>query len=349
MKNVDQWLDLLCCPACGGDLILENPHQFEDGHIKSGDLRCESCDHRFPIIAGIPRFASSDQVAAVENTIRAFGHEWNAGNEDVLNSNMIQPALFLDFIYPVQEDYFQNKTVLDAGCGQARFTLLAQHFGARRVVGIDLSEAVVPAFQNTRHLDNVLIIQGDLLQLPLKARFDYVFSVGVLHHTSDPAGAFKSVSDVVIPEGGISAWVYGRENNAWIIYGLNPLRKHITSRLPYPLLWGNSRFLAAILLLIIRGVYLPVERNKALLGFKSFLFYFDYLCWLGKYGGFREISLVVFDHLVPEIAEYILREDFENWFVQAGFPDPTITAKANNSWRGFGENKSVLTEISQPR
>ena len=341
MKQADDWLDLLCCPVCGGDLSLENPQHFEDGHIERGELRCESCDRHFPVIAGIPRFASIEQEAQVENTVQGFGHQWNIGNEAVLSSNMIQPELLLDFIHPVTKGYFQNKTVLDGGCGQGRFTILAQQFGAKRVVGVDLSDSVVAAFQNTRRLDNVLIIQGDLLQLPLKPCFEYAFSVGVLHHTSDPGGAFLSIGDIVKPGGGISAWVYGRENNGWIIYGLNPIRKHITSHLPYPILWGISNVLGAILVLVIHGLYLPVQRKKSLNGLKRFLFYFDYLCWLGEVGNFREIKLVVFDHLVPEIAEYIPRQEFESWFEAGDFLSPTITPKANNSWRGFGEKQAT--------
>ena len=97
-----------------------------------------------------------------------------------------------------------------------------------------------------------------------------------------------------------------------------------------------SYALALPLYLVIKGIYLPVSRSKRLSFLKRGLFYFEYLSWLGRYCGLRETALVIFDHLVPEIAQYIPREEFAQWFANSRFDDVHISSKAGNSWRGFG-------------
>lgn len=334
MRDINLWLDLLCCPKCRGDLRAE-ALVHADEVVISGSLVCAGCAASYPIIRGVPRFATDIQAGEVNNTVEGFGYQWTQANPIVKDTAFSAQDLFLDFIAPVTPAHFQEKVVLDGGCGLGRFTLLSQQFGASRVVGLDLSSAVEAAFANTKHLPNVLIIQGDLLKLPLKQGFDYAFSVGVLHHTADPKGAFSSIVRVLKPNGSISAWVYGRENNGWIIHVLNPLRQHVSSRLPRPVLWAVSYALALPLYALIRLVYLPVERAASLAWLRKWLFYFDYLCWLGKHCNFRETALVIFDHLVPEIAEYIPRDEFEAWFTENALTGITITSRANNSWRGF--------------
>ncbi|MEL6148243.1 MAG: methyltransferase domain-containing protein [Chloroflexota bacterium] len=326
MTDYTSWLDVLWCPQCHADLTYD---------ANEPAYHCTGCGGHYPIINGVPRFANVPQEAHVERTVQNFGKQWQQSNTTVQSTRLGQKDLFLDFIHPVQPEHFTGKLVLDGGCGQGRFTQVAQQFGAGRVLGVDLSAAVEVAAANTAAMDNVLIIQADLLKLPVRPVVDYAFSVGVLHHTADPAGSFASVAGTVKPDGTMSAWVYGRENNGWIIHVLDPIRINVTSRLPNAVLWGISYLLAAILYVMVTVIYLPVENNPRLHGLRRFLFYPDYLLWLRQHAGYRETALVVFDHLTPQIAEYIPRDEFETWFVNNHFTDRVITPKANNSWRGF--------------
>jgi len=172
----------------------------------AGELTCVGCGAVYPIVRGVPRFAPgalSEQVAA---TVEGFGYQWTQSESYLQNAQMSSAETFLQFIEPVKRDYFKDKLVLDAGCGAGRFTLLAQQFGAKGVVGADLSDSVDVAFRSTRASPNVLIVQADLFALPFKPQsFDYAFSVGVLHHTANPRGAFDAVVKRVKPSGGMSA------------------------------------------------------------------------------------------------------------------------------------------------
>ncbi len=336
MRNDPALLSLLCCPTCWGDLdVSQADENAVDGHIIRGKLKCAGRGATYPILGGVPRFLPDQVTDEVLTTVEGFGYQWQHASPTAAETRFTAAETFLDFIEPVKPDYFEGKIVLDGGCGSGRFTYWAQQFGASVIVGVDLSDSVFVAFQKTRHLPNALIIQADLFRLPLRQCFDYVFSVGVLHHTADPRGAFDALVTLVKPGGGISAWVYGQENNGWIIRFVNPLRRHITSRLPRPVLQTLAYLITIPLFLILKGVYRPVGSKPHLARLRKYLFYFDYLYFLSAFG-FREQALIVLDHLIPTLAEYIPRAQFAQWFTENALCEVTITSRAGNSWRGFG-------------
>jgi SAM-dependent methyltransferase len=269
----------------------------------------------------------------VIETVEAFGWQWKQAHRILRDPRFSAPDIFLDFIHPVRPEWFREKIVLDAGCGLGRFTVASAQFGAKLVVGIDLSGSVDLVFEHTRHLPNVLIIQADILALPIAPVVEYGFSVAVLHHTADPRGAFLQLVSRIVPGGSVSAWVYGRENNGWILHLVNPIRR-LTSRLPRRLLLALSHAVALPLLAIVKGVYGPVARRPALRWLRQRLFYFDYLAFLDQFD-YATLVIIVFDHAVPTIAEYIPRAEFAEWFEAGGLTDVRISMKGGNSWRGF--------------
>jgi SAM-dependent methyltransferase len=327
-------LDLLRCPACDGTLRAEAGEPAADGHVIAGTLTCAGCRASYPIVRGVPRLTTGHRDAQVESTVDAFGYQWTQANAVLKDARFSAPEVFLDFIHPVQAPWFRGKVVLDAGCGIGRFTINSARFGARLVIGVDLSASVDVAFDNTRHLPNVVIVQADILKLPLRRGIDYAFSVAVLHHTADPRGAFLQMASKVVPGGSVSAWVYGREHNGWIVHLVNPIRT-VTSRLPRPVLLAAAHLLAIPITVAARAVYGPVARRPALHWMKRGLFYFDYMAFLDQFG-YREHAYIVFDHAVPSIAEYIPRADFAEWFDAAHLEQVAITMRGGNSWRGFG-------------
>jgi SAM-dependent methyltransferase len=223
--------------------------------------------------------------------------------------------------------------VLEGGCGKGRHTQLAARWGAQDVVGIDLSGAVETAFAATRSLPNAHIIQADIYRLPLARKFDYAFSVGVLHHLPDPRGGFMSLASKVKPGGYLSAWIYGAENNEWITRFVNPVRERVTSRLDKRVLLQLSKVPAACMYLATKLVYGPLNRNGSSVA--KHLFYNDYFNAIAPFG-WREQHLIVFDHLVAPTAFYIPRAEFEEWWRELGARDVTISWHNKNSWRGRG-------------
>jgi SAM-dependent methyltransferase len=321
-------LAYLECPDCRGAYQVE-ASLTEGDEIMEGELSC-ACS-AYPIVRGVPRMMAETVDAKNLYTAERFGEEWK--QFDMLTDQYEKQ--FLSWIEPVMPDFFRGKTVLDVGCGKGRHVIQAQKFGAKEVIGIDLSQAVDAAFPNVGRLPNVHIIQTDLYHLPLKPIFDYAYSIGVLHHTPDPAKSFQCMVDKVRTGGSVSAWVYGREGNGWIIYILNPIRK-ITSKLPLPITKALAFVLAVVMQTGLRIFYGPAEHVTWLRWLKEILPYSAYLCSIADYS-FRENYSIVFDHLLPEIAFYIRQEEYRKWFADAQLQNVMITRRNNNSWRGYGE------------
>jgi SAM-dependent methyltransferase len=322
-------LPYLVCPSCESALDL-SVTKTEDGEIIEGELRCKSWLKSFPITAGIPRFANLEHVESDKRaTAAGFGWQWQHFTQE----DERYAEQFLGWIAPVTPELFRDKVVLEGGCGKGRHTQLAARWGARDVIGIDLSVAVETAFAATRALPNAHIIQADIYHLPLARKFDYAFSVGVLHHLPDPRAGFQALASKVKPGGHVSAWIYGAENNEWITRFVNPVREKITSRMDQRALLQLSKLPAACVYAATKLVYGPLNRSGSSLA--KYLFYNDYLSAISNFG-WREQHTIVFDHLVAPTAFYISRAEFETWWRDIDARDVEISWHNSNSWRGLG-------------
>ena len=327
----EKLLAYLVCPACSGSLTLFSEAQQHD-EILTGTLTCTACSSTFPITGGIPRFANLDDVDAdKKETAAGFGWQW----QHFVQEDERYAEQFLGWIHPVTPEFFRDKVVLEGGCGKGRHTQLAARWGARDVIGVDLSVAVETAYQATRELENAHIVQADIFRLPLKRSFDFAFSVGVLHHLPDPRAGFISLASKVKPGGSIAAWVYGAENNEWITRWVNPLRERVTSKMNPGTLLQLSKVPAAALFVVTKLVYGPLNKSRRCAAVAKHLFYNDYLSAIAPFG-WREQHTIVFDHLVAPTAFYIPREDFESWWKDVAAADVIISWHNKNSWRGFG-------------
>ncbi|MSQ10027.1 MAG: methyltransferase domain-containing protein [Dehalococcoidia bacterium] len=320
-------LQYIVCPDCTGSLAIAEGAIRNGDEVMTAQLTCSQCARQYPVVRGIPRlmpgYVADDKLA----TASAFGWEWQ--EFDALHDQAeVYQDQYLDWIHPIDRSFFQHKVVLDAGCGMGRFSIAAAEFGARDVLAIDLSDAVESAYRNSRHLPNVHVIQADIYHLPFKQPFDFAFSIGVLHHLPDPKGGFRSLVKHLKRGGSIFAWVYGRENNGWIVHLANPLRERVFSRLPRKVLYGVSLAITGVLHPILKALYRPGG------AWRKMLPYYSYLSWLGQFG-FRHNHHVIFDHLVAPTAFYLRREEFALWFSEAKLPPPRLSWRNENSWRGF--------------
>jgi SAM-dependent methyltransferase len=200
--------------------------------------------------------------------------------------------------------------VLDAGCGGGRYAHLAGSHGAR-VVGVDLSAAVAKAAAVCALLPDVLILQADLLDLPLtEGAFDLVYSIGVLHHTPDPHRAFREIARRVKPGGRLAVWLY-RRNTApqeW----LNTAIRAVTSRLPARVLEPLCAGLGAL------GA-LPVLNRT--------------LNKLANFSNHPDWTLRVcdnFDWYAPRYQSHHSPDELKCWFAEEGFTDIAELPPARN-------------------
>ena len=117
-----------------------------------------------------------------------------------------------------QEEYDfsskKGKTVLDIGCGTGGFSCCFAKAGAT-VSSIDLTDAGVKLTALNAQLRdlNLTVVQADTENLPLQdSSFDYVFSWGVLHHTSNMLKAFFEVGRVLKSGGSGIIMVYNKNS-----------------------------------------------------------------------------------------------------------------------------------------
>ncbi len=318
-------LSLLQCAACGGAFEATPPEAEE---ILEGALVCRGCGASFPVTRGVPRFLPKTLTEDQKATADAFGYEWT--NYSALTE--ADRKEFLGWIAPLTPADFEGRTVLDCGCGKGRHIFLAAQFGARQVVGIDLSSAVEAAYANTRHLPNVHVVQADIHNLPFARPFDLAYSIGVLHHLPVPKQGFLAMAGHVAPGGRVVAWVYGKEGNLWIEKLVDPVRKNVTSRLPRAATRCLAFFPAAVLYAALKLLYRPAKTRPWL---KSLLPYSDYLCSISDYS-FAENFWNVFDQLVAPTAYYHSQEEVVDWFAAAALQEVKISQHNSNSWRGNG-------------
>lgn len=331
-------MEFLVCPAC--QMHFELSVAVEEGEeVIEAALHCSNCGSDFPVTRGVPRLLPAALSRDKQATAEAFGYEWTHFTE--LTAQYREE--FLDWIRPVTKEFFRDKVVLDAGCGKGRHAYLASQFGSREVIAVDLSDAVEAAFENTRSLPNVHVVQADIYALPFLQPFDYVYSIGVVHHLPDPRRGFLSLLKHLKRGGRISVWVYGREGNGWIVNLVNPLRIGLTSRAPKLFTRVLSFLLAVPLYVALKLVYGPVNRQPRLKGLCRFLFYNDYLSAIANFS-FAENYWNVFDHLVAPTAFYLTRDEVAEWFPAERMQSVEISQRTGNSWRATAVSWSAGSE-----
>jgi SAM-dependent methyltransferase len=138
--------------------------------------------------------------------------------------------------------------VLDAGCGTgANAVSIAQHHPDIQVVGIDLSES---SLRHARALADRLGV-GNNLQLrcmpvedvgSLGQQFDYIVASGVIHHLDDPLRGLRALTDVLVPDGGMSLMLYATYGRAGV-YMLQEAIRVLGAGADYPELAVMARSL----------------------------------------------------------------------------------------------------------
>jgi uncharacterized protein YbaR (Trm112 family) len=291
-------LELLVCPACKGELALYTEGAVVSD-IESGTLSCTGCARRYPISRGIPRFVDGDAYA--EN----FGDEWHRFRTvqlDSANGTRESEEGFTLKTGLGSEDV-RGRLVLDAGIGAGRYAEVIARWGGE-VVGVDLTRAVDAAAENLRCLPTAHLVQADIFALPFHDEtFDLAYSIGVLHHTPNTAGAFRLVAATVKKGGQLAVYVYFAGGVAR--YVSDALRV-VTTRLPRPLMYYASAL--AIPLNVIHQLPLVGRVSQILLPTNT------HPHWRWRW-------LDTFDWYTPKYQWKHRYPEVIRWFREAGFSD----------------------------
>lgn len=348
-------IDILICPECKSRFNLEVFNEGVNDEVLDGLLTCFKNKHWYPIISGIPRIfvsgyrniaykqysdyfnkyninLSESRKASEEKyqpthfeiklkmTAKVFGFEWKKFFDYPLdNLNTL--------LHPYSLNAFRGKLGLDAGCGGGRHVVKCAR-AAATIIGVDLSEAVEEANRKSRALKNAHILQADIFKLPFKENtFDFIYSLGVLHHLPEPQRGFDCLADLLKVDGAIYIWVYKKSLRKVI---LKPIRE-ITSKLPTKILF----YMATILSFVgYFGIIVPCRTLiKTFRIFKKIIP--SHILEYSKYN-FKVYLTDWFDRLSAPIANYYSPEEIERWFKTKKLSDIQIRTIGDSWCYGYG-------------
>jgi SAM-dependent methyltransferase len=120
-------------------------------------------------------------------------------------------AVLLEDYTLLPRTWFKEKHILDAGCGNGRWSYALASLGAT-VTAVDQSpHGIRAAKELCGEYSNFTAMQRNLLEpLPFEPNaFDMVWSFGVLHHTGNTYAAFQNIAPLVKPGGVMFLMLYG--------------------------------------------------------------------------------------------------------------------------------------------
>jgi SAM-dependent methyltransferase len=259
---------------------------------------------------------SGSDVPVATGSPERFGYEWNKYSE----------------LEPEYEEQFRRWTAhlkpadwvglrfLDVGCGMGRNSYWPMTYGAAGGLAIDVDDRSLAAAKRTlARYPEVRVERRSAYEIGCKNEFDLAFSIGVIHHLEHPKQALASMVTATRPGGRVLIWVYGLENNRWIVLLLNPLRKALFSRLPLGFVHHLALYPTIALFLALR------------LGFGE-IAYFKLL----RRSSFRHLRSIVFDQMLPKIANYWPQATVDSLLREQGLVDVRLIWVNEMSWSAVG-------------
>lgn len=245
-----------------------------------------------------------------------FGYEWGTYTE-VEAAHEEQFRRWLPFY---DAGFWRGKAFLDGGCGMGRNSYWPARDGARRGLAVDLDDRTLASARATlAPFPQVEVRKCSLYDIPWRDEVDVAFSIGVVHHIEFPERALAALAQATKPGGDVAIWVYGKEGNGWFLWLLDPLRRGLFSRMPIRWVHALSWLPAAVLWLALR---LGLNRLEYFRLIRTF--------------AFPHLRSIVFDQMLPKIANYWTRDEVFRLMQSAGLEDIEVAPVNEMSWAARG-------------
>ena len=168
----------------------------------------------FLINKTIPDFFIEDnETKKITDIQDKFYNEIKFPNYDDLEdfSSLIDKANKSIFAKLLDEQIKFGSKILEVGCGTGQLSNFLSRYN-RKLFGIDLSEsslAMAEDFRIKSGIENVFFMKMNLFNILFNDHFfDYIISIGCLHHTQDPKKAFFSIEEKLKKGGYIVLGLY---------------------------------------------------------------------------------------------------------------------------------------------
>jgi SAM-dependent methyltransferase len=292
----------LRCPRCG------EPVGSADG--PGSGFECVS-GHVISARNGYLDVSGEQEVSgSTDKTFASFGYEWNTFADVRTEDAGFAEVYFRDLDFKS----LNGKVGLDAGCGKGRYTrFVAPHLEA--LAALDGSDAVIAASKNLSEFANVTVIKSDLRLAPFAPEsFDFICSLGVLHHLDDPHEGFERLVELLAPGGTMLLYLYSRPAEFGarrLALSASAAFRKVTLRMPHKVLKPVSNLVATALRLgvVMPGRFGEKHRIKALAGLPMYTY---------RDKPFRSLELDTFDRLSAPVEHRYVWADLAPWFDRAG-------------------------------
>lgn len=187
------------------------------------------------------------------DVVKSFGDEWlkfHDFSDEIINDIAKE---YFDIVDDSKVN--RNTYMLDAGCGTGRWTrFLSRKAGF--IEAVDPSNAIFAADKLLGDIENVRLTKASIETLPFADEtFDFVMSIGVLHHIPNTQKAMQDCVKKVKRGGYFYCYLYHNlETRGWwfkTLYWLSNQLRKVVCRLPA----GIKRFVCDILAIVI---YMPL-------------------------------------------------------------------------------------------
>ena len=194
-----------------------------------------------------------------QETVAGFGDEW---------ARFDQIRLLRSEREEIFEQYFRifpwavlppNAVGMDVGCGSGRWAQVV----APRVGHLHCVDPASPALEVARRrlaeLANCELHLASVADLPVPdASLDFAYSLGVLHHVPDPAGAIAACARKLKPGAPLLLYLYYafEQRPPWFraLWKATDAGRQVVSRMPFGMRYAVSQALAA-------SIYYPLARS----------------------------------------------------------------------------------------
>jgi len=251
-----------------------------------------------------------------EKVVQGFGDEWTRFSQDAL-SNEEAETIFSDYFDTINLDELPIQSlVADIGCGSGRWAAVIAP-KVSRLVCIDASiDALDVARGNLANMDNVEFHHADVGDLPFKdGELDFAYSLGVLHHVPDTAGAIANVARAIKPGGVFLVYLYyAFDNRPWwfrLVWRISDTFRRVISRMPKVIRFIVCELIAAF-------VYWPLARSAAILE-RMDVSSESFPLWYYRDKSFYVMRTDALDRFGTRLEKRFTRDKINKMLVDAGF------------------------------
>lgn len=279
-------------------------------------------------------FGTSDVKNIDTTVVESFGEEWEKFNQF---SDKEIDQIGKEYFGFLNDTILNPRTnVLDVGCGSGRWTKYIANKVAF-VEAIDPSKAIFYADKLLKDTSNVRLSIASTENIPFSDdTFDFVMSVGVLHHIPDTQKAMNDCVKKVKKGGYFYVYLYyAFDNRGWLfrtIFKVSDLLRKVVSQLPMSI----KKVVCDLLAFTIYLPLVSIGRLFRLLGFSKIASLLPLSAYQNK--TFFVMRNDALDRFGTSLEQRFTRAEINNMMTKAGLVN-IIIPDGPIFWTAVGQKK----------